>query len=404
MVFLPIANLLHHKLRSVLGALGVAVGVCMLVTLSGLSRGSLAEVADRWEAVDADLIVYPARWGDNITTLSGGGLGEADVEALRGITAGEGKCVRFVVPVFLYRVSIAGAEHNVVGVSPRHLPSLLGGGAVVRPGRCFDPDNAFADWLAGKLAPDSEEEIFDPSEAELARRGGLEMVVDARLAKVAGLAPGSGVYAAGHHFDVVGVVPEGALARAFIPLATAQFLFNGRLGRYTLLFVKLRDGVPVGQALQAVRATKRLAAVPVGQYRGMLEERFGVMYLYVDTVNVVTLVVAFLFILVTLYTMVIQRRRELAILRSMGATRGYILREVLAESVILTAVGAAGGVLLSFAAAAGIERVKPLLTVTITWTWVLVALAAAAVGAALAALYPAWCAMRVDVVKALSLE
>ena len=74
MVPLPIANIMHHKLPSALSALGVAIGVCMLITLSGLARGSLGEVADRWEGVDADIIVYPAQWSDNITTISGGGL------------------------------------------------------------------------------------------------------------------------------------------------------------------------------------------------------------------------------------------------------------------------------------------------------------------------------------------
>jgi len=125
---------------------------------------------------------------------------------------------------------------------------------------------------------------------------------------------------------------------------------------------------------------------------------------YVDAVNAVTLVVAFLFILVTLYTMVIQRTREIAILRSMGAARLYILREVLAESLILTFLGAAAGVGLSLAAAAIIQAALPLLTVTITWEWIATAAVVALVGGTAAAMYPGWCAIRVDVVEALNFE
>jgi len=55
---LPLANILHHTLRSTLSALGIGIGICMLVTLSGLARGTLYEVADRWEQVRADLIAY----------------------------------------------------------------------------------------------------------------------------------------------------------------------------------------------------------------------------------------------------------------------------------------------------------------------------------------------------------
>ena len=405
MVPLPIANVLHHKLRSALGALGVAIGVCMLVTLSGLARGSLNEVADRWEAVNADLIVYPARWLDNITTIDGGGLSQADAAEVGRITVGgnPSPAIERVVPVFLSRASIGGQEHNVVGVEPADLPSLLGRGQILPGGRCFDADGAFAKWLKAELEAPGDG-VLDISPEELARRGGLEMVIDTRLAAKAKLEVGSGVNAAGHDYTVGGIVPAGALARAFIPRATAWYLFDGRPERYTMLFAKLREDVPPGAVLNRIRATKRLNAVTTGEYRSMLESRFGIMYVYVDAVNAVTLVVAFLFILVTLYTMVIQRTREIAILRSMGAARLYILREVLAESLILTFLGAAAGVGLSLAAAAIIQAALPLLTVTITWEWIATAAVVALVGGTAAAMYPGWCAIRVDVVEALNFE
>ena len=51
MAHLPLANLMHHKLRSLLSALGIGMGICMLVTLSGLARGSLFEVAEPHDRV-----------------------------------------------------------------------------------------------------------------------------------------------------------------------------------------------------------------------------------------------------------------------------------------------------------------------------------------------------------------
>jgi len=405
MVPLPLANILHHKLRSALSASGVAIGVCMLITLSGLTRGSLKEVSDRWTAVDADLIVYPARRGDNITTISGGGLTDADAAAVAKLALGPDPAVERVVPVFLYRISIAGQEHNVVGVDSRDLTYLLGGGQVKPGGSVFDPQGEFAQWLQATLAQQTDQ-LVDISEAELASRGGLEMVIDDRLAKAADLDVGSEVYAAGHHFSVVGVVPAGAMVRAFIPRATAEFLFNGPLGRFTLMFVKLRPQLRdrPGPAIAAIGKSGRLTAVPVRRYQDMLQERFGVMFVYVDAVNAVTLVVAFLFILVTLYTMVIQRTREIAILKSMGATRWLIVRTVLAESLLLSAAGALLGAVAAPAVGVAIEYVRPLLTVHIGWQWVAIAAAAAAVGGTAAAVYPALCAIRVDVAEALTLE
>ncbi len=449
MLPLPLANILHHKLRSALAMLGVAIAVCMLVTLSGLSRGSLEEIADRWQAVDADMIVYPATWGENITTVSGGGMGDADISRILALTAaekppataasqqgvasagdaaldanrtvtgetpvehmGETPMLRTasapakplferVVPVFIYQVAIGKDRHNVVGVRPEDLPILLGKNGF-DAGRVFDPQNSFAQWVTQRLAKQSDE-VIDLSD-ELAKHGGLEMVIDSRLARVIKAKVGSNIHAAGHDFTVTGIVHEGGLARGFIALDSAEVLFNGRLGRYTLLFAKLTPGVEMGQAMQAVRATKRLTAVGTSEYRGMLQQQFGVMYTYVDLVNLITLIVAFLFILVTLYTMVIQRTREIAILKSMGASRGYILRGVVAESLLLTCIGAAAGIGMSFGAGWLIERVKPLLTVTITPHWLVIGAAAAIVGGTVSALYPAWCAMRVDVIEAINLE
>ena len=170
------------------------------------------------------------------------------------------------------------------------------------------------------------------------------------------------------------------------------------------MFVKLRRGVDVGPAARAIQNAIRQDVVPLSRYRGMLVEKFGILFVYVDMVNVIALVIAFLFIMVTLYTMVLQRTREIAILRSCGATGMFILRQVLAESVLLTGLGTAIGIGLSFPAAWAIRAARPLLTVAITWQWIALAIAAAAAGALLSGLWPAWRAVKIDVVEALTLE
>ena len=405
MIPLPIANVLHHKLRSALSALGVAIGVCMLVTLSGLTHGTLAEVGDRWQGVDADLIVYPSVQTDNIAAISGAGLSQRDVSAVTALTSDDGSpAVERATPVYINRLYAGGQHHNIVGVDPEGLPGLMGGRSIL-DGRCFDPEGKFARWLHKKLTtPLPDGEVLDISKKELADEGGLEMVIDTRLAKVAGLKVGDKLLAFDHDFTIVGIVPDGALARAFIPRATAEYLCSGLLGRYTLLFVKVRPGVAAGAVANQVRRMPGRKAMALNDYTGMLEEQFRLMYVVVAAVDVIVLAVVFLFILVTLFTMVIQRTREIAILRSMGASGGYIVRGVCIESLILTVTGFLLGVAMSFGAAELIRAIKPLLTVTITPGWIALAAIAALAGGALAALYPASCAVRVDVVEALNLE
>ncbi len=128
------------------------------------------------------------------------------------------------------------------------------------------------------------------------------------------------------------------------------------------------------------------------------------MLAYVDTVNGIAPVIAFLFTTIMLYTMVLQQTREIAILKSCGASGAFIVRQVMGESMLLTAGGLAMGIAMSFLAAWLIEVFMPLKTVTITWQWIAIAAAAAVAGASVSALYPAWRAVKVDMVEALMFE
>jgi putative ABC transport system permease protein len=399
---LPLANILHHKLRSALSALGIGISVCMLVTLAGLSRGSVNEVLGRWNGVDADLIVCPA--STNITLASGPAMPLAAIERIADSDGGAADLVERVTPAYLARVKVAGQELTVFGIRAKDFDVFCGRGRLLA-GRLPDADGRFAEWVAGEFdkAADSGELLNLPND-QLTSRGAWEMAIDTRLAAVLGAGVGDEFHSAGHTWKIVGVFEAGAVSRAVASMASLQNLFNGRLDRVTLLFVKLRPGAAPGLAAQALRKATRQDVLPKGEYQAMLMQNMAVMYTYVDAVNTIALVIAFLFIMVTLYTMVLQRTREIAILKSLGAGPAYLLRQVLTESMLLTAAGAAAGIAMGFGAAWVIQRVRPDLTVTITPEWIGVALGAAAAGGLLAGLYPAWRACRVDVAESLTLE
>lgn len=409
MVYLPLANLLHHKLRTALSALGIGIGICMLVTLSGLSRGSLNEVADRWEAVRADLIAYPRGLGDNATTLSGIGVSDRLGQMLAQEHA---DVVESVVPVFVWPLKLAGQDQMSAGVDAPHV-SVVAGGRKLVAGRLFSPRLSWEAFVAQVVAEAAAsrpgdgadpEALFDPSPDQLAAGGWLELVIDERLAAAGHYRVGDRVELYGHRWTIVGVVEAGGMTRVLLPRRTAQYLFgSGDTSRSTLMFIRLRPGAEAASAARKL-LNARVEIVQLRQYRDMLQHRWGMMFRYVDAVNAVALVISFLFIMVTLYTMVIQEMREIAILKSCGASRAFILRQVLGESLLMTACGTAMGIALSFLAAWLIETFRPLLTVTITWQWVAIAVGAAAAGAMVSGLYPAWRATRVDMVSALTYE
>lgn len=405
MVWLPLANVLHHKTRSVLSSLGIGIGICLLVTLSGLSRGSLFEVADRWESVDADLIVIPRGWGNSMTVRSGIGLSDRYVPK---ILAENGDIVDRVVPVFSWPLKVGGQNHQAAGVSANDF-SIISGRRQLREGRLADPTGAAAGWIERRLLSggDADGPPIEISSAELgdANHNALELVVDSRLARVGKFHVGQTIETANHRWTIVGIAPDGVMSRVFLPRRTAQYLFGGGdITKSTVIFVKLKSGVDVGPAARKIEQTTNQDVVPLTAFRGMLAEQWKMMFVMVNAVDAIALIIAFLFVMVMLYTTVLQRRREIAILKSCGASDAFILRQVLGESMLLTALGTVMGILLSLLAAGLIELVLPLLTVKLTWTWLGIAVAAAAAGAAISAVYPAWRATRVDVTEALTLE
>jgi hypothetical protein len=385
----------------------------MLITLAGLSRGSLYEIADRWESVDADIIVFPRGWGDNATTRSGAGLSEKLADVIR---KNHGDIVQKVVPVFTWSMKVAGQDQMASAIDPGDWP-MFADGRELQSGRLFDPENKFAKFIDSRLlAPSARPGLGDgvgqnAGEIPLASPGfnGLELVIDSRLARAAGLKTGQKLTAANHEWTIVGVVPAGVMTRVFLPLRTGQYLFgNGDITKCTLLFVKLnrplRAGLTVPKAAGLLGKSLGQDVVPLDNYRGMLVQKWGVMFTYVDAINVVALIIAFLFVMTTLYTMVLQRTREIAILKSCGASGWFIVRQVVGESLILTAIGTAMGIGMGFAAGFGIQKLRPLLTVEISPRWILIAMAAAGAGAVISSIYPAWRATRVDMVEALSYE
>lgn len=403
MVPLPLANILQHKLRSLLTAAGIAVAVCMLITLSGLARGSLYEIADRWDSVDADLMLLPRGLRSDSATISGSQLPDRLAEI---ILQEHGDMIEHVVPVFLWQVPMAGQDHVAAGVAPGQWHVLSGEGEVT-DGRLFDPDGNFAGWIDEQLlGPGGNGKLLDLSPAQLGHpdHNGLELVIDSRLAGAGGYRLGQVIRMVEHDWTIVGIVPAGGMTRIYMPRRTAQYLAGGNILRSTLMFIKLRPGVELGPAARAIAESTRADAVPLADHRGQLAAKFQMMFVYVDLVNVIAMGIAFLFIMVMLYAMVLERTRDIAILKANGASGAFLLRQVVGESMILTAIGTAAGISLSFVAAWLVEVFRPLLTVRITGQWIATAVGIAAVGAVASAIYPAWRATRVDMVEALTLE
>jgi len=123
-----------------------------------------------------------------------------------------------------------------------------------------------------------------------------------------------------------------------------------------------------------------------------------------EVVTFIAVVVGFLAIFQSMYTAVLERTREIGILKSMGASKLTIVDVILRE----TAVMALAGVVLGIAGTFGVQLVMrhafPTQHFEITGMWVARGAGIAFVGALCGAVYPAWMAARKDPIDALAYE
>jgi putative ABC transport system permease protein len=118
----------------------------------------------------------------------------------------------------------------------------------------------------------------------------------------------------------------------------------------------------------------------------------------------IAVTIGFLVIFQSMYTAVMERTREIGILKSLGASKLYIIALVLRETGLLAFAGIALGVGATYLMRSIFLRTAPTLDFAVTPGWVGTAILIALAGALLGAFYPAIKAARKDPIDALAYE
>jgi len=210
-----------------------------------------------------------------------------------------------------------------------------------------------------------------------------------------------------HDFRICGVVPHGKGGRKFLPLATMQDLVSAE-GRASVFYVKLDDPANLDRAvkeIQEVPGMEKYSVRSMQEYLSMMTpDNLPGFDIAIKIVIGVAVVVGFLVIFQSMYTAVMERTREIGILKSLGASKLYIVNVVMRETVLLAVVGIVAGILISLATRRAIMFERPVLRLFWSNAWVLRAAVIALVGALAGALYPAVKAAQRDPIDALAYE
>jgi putative ABC transport system permease protein len=238
-------------------------------------------------------------------------------------------------------------------------------------------------------------------------QGPNDVIVDDYFAGIKHAKVGDSIDILDNHFRICGIVEHGKGARKFMPLTTMQDLI-GAPGHASVLYVKLDDPAnadAVVNEIKQVPGMENYTVRSMQEYLSMMTpENLPGFQTAIRIVIAISMIIGFIVIFQSMYTAVMERTREIGILKSLGASKLYIVNVVLRETTLLAIVGIAVGTLISLLTRRIILIELP--TQRLFWSnqWVIRATIIALTGALLGALYPAYKAAQKDPIDALAYE
>jgi putative ABC transport system permease protein len=238
-------------------------------------------------------------------------------------------------------------------------------------------------------------------------QGPNDVLVDDLFAESKHAKVGDTIDILNHRFRISGIVERGKGGRKFVPIATLQDLIGAK-DKATIFYLKLDDPAnadTVVDEIKHVPGMERYAANSMASYLAMMTtSNVPGLSTFIKVVVGISVVIGFIVIFQAMYTAVMERTREIGILKAMGASKFYIVNVVLRETALLALAGIVLGIVVSLAARAALAHKFPLLQVVVDRGWIVRATLIAIAGAIAGALYPAFQAAQKDPIDALAYE
>jgi putative ABC transport system permease protein len=365
---LVFANLLHRPVRTLISVLAVAIEVIMILSIVGIFMGILNDSRTRTNGIGADLMMRPSN-ASAITGVGGASMPVKIAEVLR-----RQPHVTVVSPVNA-QFSMSGSVETIFGID---FPSF----DALRPFR----------FVEGGPFQGPYDAIIDDVFAR-SKRGGYHV--------------GDKIEIYNHQFRICGIVEAGKGGRKLLPLGTMGDL-TGTSDKASIFYIKVDDPANEQAVIDEIHNVRGLADYPVWTMREWLSlltpEKLPGFNIALRIVTGIAVIVGFLVIFQSMYTAVLERTREIGILKSMGASKVDIMGVVLRETAIIAIAGLLLGIAGTFAVRVLLYHVFPTQRFDITSQWILRGAGIAFVGSLLGALYPAWMAARKDPIDALAYE
>lgn len=384
---LVLANLRTRPFRTLISVIGVALGVVLVVLFTGLARGMSNDMARRAANWKAEIVF--TRAGAMDLTSSNASVNTLYAERLLEI---EG--VSATIPVIRY---IAPKPEERWGIQQID-------------GLDWEPFAAMNEMsiIEGR-APKSflytlSDQPADPAALNAdSEEQPLEVVLDERQMREYNYKIGDQVGLFGRQYKIVGVFSPPSGARIKMSLGAMQKALQVE-NKCTYILVKLKDGA--NQDEVAARIDTALPGNKINLTRNLIidaQDRVPGLQTFLRVLVGLGAFVSTIFVLLSMYTTITERRKEIGILKSLGASKSFIIKVIEGEAFLIGILGIILGFSVSFLTAYVIQTAVEL-KFEFSWGWIVTAVLIAVIGSLIGALYPAWRASDIDPVLVLMNE
>ena len=380
------ANLAHRPVRTLLSVLAIGVEVTMILTLVGVSFGTLDTSARRARGIGADVFVRPP--GSSVIGGTSAPLSDKFVTKL-GTEPG-------VVLSIGTMVQSLGGFANIQGVDFAAMNKMA---SVWRKPGDPEPPNPKAGGF----------KFLDGTPIQ----GPDDLVVDEFYAREKHLKAGDSYRLLNHDWHIAGIYESGKLAAIMGPIDTLQHITDND-GKISAVYLKLADPSQADAFVKNLRMELNGNPDPEAGYKIYTAEEFASQFNvnsvamlndFIYVVIGIASIVGFIVVFMAMYTAVLERTREIGILKAVGAGPGYILNILFRETLMLAIIGTAVGIGMTYGTQWLIAHAVPATLVSETvYGWWPKAGAIAIVGAIIGTIVPAMRAVRQDATEALSYE
>lgn len=366
MAFLPVANFTKKKTRTLVSVLAVSIEIALVIVIVGMTNGTLNSHARAIQNIGGDILFQPPG-GSLFLSLNSVFMRESLGKHLLQVQG-----VKGVAPILVWSTNkIDNRPHNIFGVKEND----------------FEPIGKRLTILKGSHFISAN-----------------DIIIDRRFAEANNIKLGQEISLLGRSFKVIGICKPNIGAMIYLPLTTLQKALEEE-GKVSLFFIKCSSPELVEEV--ADRLTKAFPGYNVNILQGYSEHlaqtTLGIKA-FNRAITTLAIFVSSITILLAMYTAVMERTREIGILKAIGASKFYIINNIVIEALIICLIGVLMGYGLSYISRSILKLTFPLVTIEITLGWMIMAGILGLIGGLFGSLYPAYRAASLDPIKALRYE